>query len=61
MKEQQRCVCLLAEQERGMEAGEQIWACRRGGGDTAWDNWTIKSHKGTDTYTMGLRETITLQ
>lgn len=33
----------------------------RGGGDTARDNWTIKSPKGTDTYTMWLRETNVLE
>ena len=43
-----------------MKAGEQVSSCRTGGGDTARDNWTIKSSKGTDTCTMWLRETNVL-
>jgi len=29
-KERQRCVCLLAKQQRGMKAGEQVLSCRKG-------------------------------
>lgn len=55
-------MCLPAGREgEGNGGTERVWACTKGGGDTACDNWAIKSHKGTDTFTMWLRETITLQ
>lgn len=55
------CVCLLQKRRGEWRQESRSGHAQRGGGDTAWDNWTIKSHKGADTYTMWLRETITLQ
>lgn len=45
--------------ERGQES--RSGHVEQGGGDTARDNWTVKSPKGTDTYTMWLRETNVLE